>query len=107
MKVNLYGKDYKISRIETGKYANNMNLSIQLYCIEDNFEEPFATLTVNLRKLNTNNQAFVDTNNCPWAEKFIQENKLGVFKGILESSGYCVYPLYSFDMERLEELENG
>lgn len=63
MKVNLHGKNYKISRIETNKYSNNNNLAIQLYCIEDGFEEPFATLTVNLKKLNTDNQAFVDTNN--------------------------------------------
>jgi putative membrane protein len=47
-------------------------------------------------------KAFVDTNNCPWAEKFISDNKLGKPTGIKAASGYCVYPQYRFDMEKLK-----
>ena len=83
--------------IETANYANNGNLAIQLWC-EDG---PFATLTVNLDKKCKPNCAFVDTNNCPWAEDFLQEN--GIVKpdprDIYGMSGYCTYPLYEFAPE--------
>lgn len=86
--------------IKTGKYLYGDNLSIEL--ITD-FAEPFARLTVNLPEWTLpNNIAFVDTNNCPWAEKFIADNKLGRPTGIKAASGYCVYPQYRFDMEKLK-----
>lgn len=86
--------------IKTGKYLCGDNLSIEL--ITD-FAEPFATLTVNLAEWTLpNDKAFVDTNNCPWAEKFIADNKLGKPTGIKGASGYCVYPQYRFDMEKLK-----
>lgn len=86
--------------IETNKYMFGDNLAIRL--ITD-FGEPFATLSVNLPEWTLpNNIAFVDTNNCPWAEKFISDNKLGRPTGMTGTSGYCTYPLYRFDMEKLK-----
>lgn len=86
--------------IKTGKYLYGDNLSIEL--ITD-FAEPFARLTVNLPEWTLpNDKAFVDTNNCPWAEKFIADNKLGRPTGITGTSGYCTYPQYRFDMEKLK-----
>ena len=49
------------------------------------------------------NKAYVDTNNCPWAEDFIEKNGLGKFLGIYGNSGYCTYPLYEFDLGKLRE----
>ena len=86
--------------IETSKYMFGDNLAIRL--ITD-FGELFATLTVNLAEWTLpNDKAFIDTNNCPWAEKFIADNKLGKPTGIRGASGYCVYPQYRFDMEKLK-----
>lgn len=86
--------------IKTGKYLCGDNLSIEL--ITD-FAEPFAKLTVNLPEWTLpNDKAFVDTNNCPWAEKFISDNKLGRPTGITGTSGYCTYPQYRFYMEKLK-----
>lgn len=85
--------------IEVASYRNNSNLAILL---NSPTEGPFATLTVNLGELEEG-YAFVDMNNCPWAETFIRENELGEFTGTSRLSGYCVYPLYKFDMSKLEE----
>ena len=86
--------------IKTGKYLYGDNLAIEL--ITDTIE-PFAKLTVNLAEWTLpNNMAFVDTNNCPWAEKFISDNKLGRPTGMTGTIGYCTYPLYRFDMEKLK-----
>ena len=70
---------YDVS-IETSTYYYGGNLSISLIT----------------------EKSFVDTNNCPWAEKFISDNKLGRPTGIKAASGYCVYPQYRFDMEKLK-----
>ena len=52
--------------------------------------------------LASESKAFVDTNNCPWAEEFIQENGLGEFTGIYGNSGFCTYPLYEFNLGKLK-----
>lgn len=83
---------------KTHSYIENRNLAIQLYDAQDH--SPFARLTVNLGWKLPENQAFVDTNNCPWAEKFIKENGLGKPLNKFESSGYCDYPLYEFNLEK-------
>ena len=90
---------YDVS-IETSKYVYGDNLAIYLIT-EDG--EPFATLTTNLAEWTLpNDKAFVDTNNCPWAEKFISDNKLGRPTGMTGTSGCCTYPLYRFDMDKLK-----
>ena len=75
MKVNLYGEDYEINRIELNRYQADNTLAIQLYCIdkEYGFEEPFATLTVCLdvtrfvkdkyKDMVRKDVSFLDTNN--------------------------------------------
>ena len=86
--------------IKTSKYLYGDNLAIEL---TTDTIELFAKLTVNLAEWTLpNDKAFVDTNNCPWAEKFIADNKLGKPTGIKAASGYCVYPQYRFDMEKLK-----
>lgn len=83
----------------TSKYQSNGNLAIQMWCDDG----PFATLTVNLLKKCEPNRAFVDTNNCPWAEEFIDKYKLGAPTGNVEMSGWCIYPEYEFDMDEIKK----
>ena len=86
--------------IEVTTYANNKTLAIQLWC-EDG---PFATLTVNLPDSQHNAECqYVDTNNCPWAEQFIEEYNLGAFTGYYGFSGFCMYPEYRFNIEELKK----
>lgn len=91
MKItDIWGDKVEVT-LEKTKYYNG-NLAIQLWC-EDG---PYAMLTVNLPGKRQKNEAYVDVNNCPWAEDFIRENTLGEPLGRLASSGFCVYPLYRF-----------
>ena len=107
--------------IEVARYAGRGNhLAIQLWCVEtpdvgfcptlhanenEWWWEPYARLTVNFpgEKL-ADNEAFVDTNNVPNAEEFIEENGLGVCIPGVKMSGFCVYPKYRFDMEKLAQF---
>ena len=80
-----------------------------LYVGTFSFEEgPIATLTVCLDdKTLESNEAYIDTNNCPWAEDFLTKNGFAMPKGEWKRSGYCVYPLYAFDMDKLSEYAIG
>jgi hypothetical protein len=100
MTVNLFGKDYEV-KVMSSRYTNNNNYAV---CLEELDGAPFATLTVNLPgpKL-PDGYGYVDTNNCPWAEEFICKYDLGEPAGVAARSGYCIYPLYKFNTNRIKE----
>ena len=86
------------------KYTNPETLAILLKCAESPWED-FAVITVNLAnspygdvQYQDESHAYINTNSCPWAEEFLQEN--GIAKpdprDIYGMSGYCTYPLYEF-----------
>ena len=86
-------------------YQNNGRLAIDLMDEEGNF---FTMITINLNDSLSNsngNLAFVDTNNCVWAEEFITSNKLGIKTKRKGNSGYCEYPEYLFDLTKLNKEE--
>lgn len=76
--------------LEVGKYMTDESLAIEAWNMEVG---PIARLTVCLcdKKLGED-EAYVDTNNCPWALEFIEREKLGKRTGKTRISGYCVYP---------------
>lgn len=97
-------------KIET--YSKGLPIRIQLYCDEG----PFATLTTNLDNDSGNGSimspfcGWVDVNNNPEAEDFIRNYSLGepytrFGEPVLAFSGYCCYPLYQFDKQKLMELD--
>lgn len=84
--------------MSASSYAQGKHIALQLWC-EDG---PFATLTTNLAPKGTDkNIQAVDTNNCPWAPALIKRLKIGTPTGKYVHSGFCTYPLYEFDMERI------
>ncbi|MCL2798141.1 MAG: DUF4313 domain-containing protein [Firmicutes bacterium] len=96
--VHSYGINKVTIHIE--RYSCNDNLALRL--VTDDYE-PFASLTVNTdRKFDSRSQACVDTNNCPWAEKFIRDNELGIFTGEFVRSGRCEYPVYDFFLDKID-----
>ena len=102
MKTKVHNTDVTVLR---STYRNNNTLAVFLNAVEDG--EMYAVITVNIDDsdfLCDDHTAFVDTNNCPWAEQFIKDNKIGEPTGYYGNSGYCMYPLYVFDTEKLPEV---
>ena len=97
--VDLDGRTYDVI-LEQNRYIENNNLYLGLFCPT---EGPFASLTVNIDRLPAG-MAAVDTNNNPWAEEFITGNGLGERTGRVLKSGFCIYPVYEFNMELIDEL---
>lgn len=90
--------------LETGACRNDGSLYVALTAVGDGYPEPYGNVTVNLGRKIPPYCAFVDTNNMPEAEDFLTDNRLASFTGLVQESGYCTYPLYRFNAERLRQL---
>ena len=49
--------------------------------------------------------AFIDINNCPWAIKFLLDNKIAVDTDRVAYSGFCVYPEFKFDLNKIHSFD--
>lgn len=115
--ISYEGKTYNVFTIETDfgtfdvilvqrQYQNPQTLAVEALCVEnDEITEPFAILTVNLDGYTgmdnqDDKRAFIDTNNCNYAERFLKKNKLAKDTGIKARSGFCSYPLYEWDTSK-------
>jgi hypothetical protein len=66
-------------------------------------EGPVASITTCLNDMSlARDEAYIDTNNCPWAVAFLEQAGLAKLTGAQRTSGYCTYPLAKFDLEALK-----
>ena len=73
--------------------------------MEDGAEMPFANFTLNFGEfLGMKNCAYVDTNNCWFADEIL-ETGIAEDTGLTKISGFCKYPLWSFKEEFLEAVD--
>jgi hypothetical protein len=95
-----YG-NYKVDFLSANTYRADDSPAITAW---SRTEGPIAIITVCLDDSRLEpNQSYVDTNNCPWAPEWIEENKLGTKTNWAARSGFCTYPLYEFDMSRIQK----
>ena len=85
-------------------YVDNNSLYVGMTTAEDGFPEPYGDVTVNLLSSVPPYCAFVDTNNMPELEDFLVKNGIAEFTGLMQKSGYCSYPLYQFNVEKMRRL---
>ncbi len=85
------------------QYASSGNLFLELINTEGEYPEPYGNITVNLGEV-PKYCGYIDTNNMPEIEKFIADNDLGDFTGLTLQSGFCEYPLYVFNVDKLRVL---
>lgn len=94
-------------RLRKSTYVENNSLAIIVDSWDDEFEfwEQFCIITVNLSNgMATDTRAFIDTNNCPFAEKFLVDNNIASPTGRVAQSGWCTYPLYQFKEDVLNKI---
>ena len=85
-------------------YAGNNTLAVIAMVREDGYDEDFGTVTVNLPSGEADGtHAYIDTNNCPWAEQMLIDNGFAKPTGKYGISGFCTYPLYEFDLTKFNK----
>lgn len=80
------------------EYHNNLCILLQM----TDTHEIYGAITTNIDPL-PRNEAAVDTNNHPNVEKFITDNNLGVPTGKTIRSGFCTYPVYAFNLDKIPD----
>ena len=95
MTVKTEYREYKDCYIVIERYMADGGICIRIW---NDADGPIATLTKCLVDGNLGKyDAYIDTNNLPWAMDFIAEYNLGEKTGRYGHSGYCTYPVVRFD----------
>lgn len=96
-----YGDTYRLGLYKT-TYTNNDNLAIVV--MDEDSQEQFTVLTVNIMDLPENNMAAIDMNNN--ADLAVAVEKAGFFThtGMDIPSGFCIYPICIFNLDRIPDL---
>lgn len=95
------------------QYFVNDRLAIELWAKEhnndDDYFQPYTPITVNLpaAKMNSHYAVFIDVNNAPWLEGFLQENGFGYPTGRFRTSGFCNYPEYLLNWKSMQLYKLG
>ena len=95
--------EYPNCLLSVRRYANNNHIAISVYSPE---EGPIADITVNIRGIENQtdiDKSCVDTNNFPEATRLIRELGIGKYTSLELVSGWCAYPVYEFDMDKVEK----
>lgn len=88
--------NYGEVKLIVSRYAYYGNIALSL---ESMTGERIPNLSVNIEPL-YDGYVYLDTNNVPTVENFINKYKLGKFVNAYGESGYYKYPLYKMDIKR-------
>lgn len=104
-KTYLYNGPYGNHRLvlQRRKYVHGGSLAVEALEKDYGCWVPYGSLTVFLegQKL-ADDEAFLDVNNFPDVERFVALYGLAKPTGRLGFSGFCVYPLYKFNLDILD-----
>ena len=95
--------EYKDYKLRVGKYVEDNSVAVEIY---NRWDGPIARVTTCLCDHSlAEDEAYVDTNNCPWAVALLEENGFAERTGRTRRSGYCEYPAMKFDRSKMAEFE--
>lgn len=84
--------------------TEQLNIGLNLYTEGENGLEPFAELTKHFGEfIGQKNCAYVDTNNCPFADQLLTQG-IAIDTGLTKQSGFCTYPLWQFNEDFLKSV---
>lgn len=81
-------------------------LAVELYQLDNESGdlEPYACLTTCFGEfIGIKDSAYIDTNNCPFAEQLLEQG-IAEPTGLSKTSGFCQYPLWVFKEEFLQQV---
>ncbi len=100
-----YGDVYTVEP-KLAMYVDNDNLYVGLdfYDEEYNCWDSFCDVTVNINKQPYLCSAIDTNNNGNAIVDFLEKNGIAEYTGMVNFSGYCAYPVFYFNEEKLKEI---
>lgn len=90
---------YRNIELRAGHYSYDMSLAVFIF---DRFEGCIAKITTCLDDQTLQeDEAYVDSNNCPWAKDFLIKNNIATELNKYKQSGYCEYQAFKFNTSKL------
>lgn len=90
---------YRNIELRAGFYMYDGSLAVFIW---DMHEGCVAKITTCLDdKTLQEDEAYVDSNNCPWAKEFLIKNNIAAELDKYKQSGYCEYQAFKFDTSKL------
>lgn len=89
--------------VESTTYRSTETTALMVY--KKGQRDSYTVITVNLpdSAMHSEDFVYIDTNNYPWAEDFLKKTGLGdKIDGVNACSGFCRYPLYHINLEKLQ-----
>ena len=87
--------NYHGTQVRLGKeqYQSNGTLAVAMYTRNGDL---YDVITVNLQDpMQSDSMAYLDTNNHPGIDKWLEKRNLALPMNVSTRSGFCMYPLYT------------
>ena len=93
--------DFRGVKVSLRKESYRTNGTLAVIMDEVESGDEYGPITVNLaHDIQDGYAAFVDTNNIPGIDTWLEAQGIARNTGILGRSGFCTYPLMLFDTDR-------
>lgn len=102
-KINYYNYKTVDIILRSEKYMFNDTLAVIVYTKDEEVLTVLTKCLPDFDLFDSDDLAFVDVNNNPWAPAFLKDNDIAQPLGIFCRSGLVEYPLYRFNKDKLNK----
>lgn len=102
-----YGGTYRvIPKLNTYAENNNLYIGLDYFDTDCNAWLPYSDITVNVGRLPFLESAIDTNNNGNEVVDFLVRNGFGELTGDSIPSGFCVFPVFKFNEDKLKEIDS-
>ena len=99
--MKTYDFEGRTISLQAMTYENNGTLALMAFYDENGDDSDVLSVNLNNAMMQNDECCFIDTNNIPWAPRFLEKFNLAEPTGVSQRSGFCTYPLYKVNREKL------
>lgn len=105
--TDVFGGTYKVlPKLNSYLDNNNLYVGLDFYEEEGGFWAPYADVTVNVGRLPFLESAIDTNNNGQKIVDFLVENGFGELTDKVIPSGFCVFPVFRFNADKLKAIDS-
>lgn len=99
--MKTYDFEGRTISLQAMTYENNGTLALMVFYDENGDDSDVISVNLNNTMMQNDECCFIDTNNIPWAPRFLEKFNLAEPTGVYQRSGFCTYPLFRIHLDKL------